>query len=857
MTLRNPAPSAAALLAIAASLAFGCSAEPDGERSSNTAEPIDVRPNWALGRPATQSSTGFGGAASRAVDGNTDGKFFDGSVTHTNFDAHPFWQVDLGASRFVDEVEIWNRTDCCSERLHDFFVFFKDTPFETTNPADTLNEDGVTFKAVFGVPANPLHLTGVHRKARFVRIAPGDEGYLSLAEVKVWGQKLTIDGPDALALQTTWTPTGIVTDEAALTVVEAKQKLYAFHRGGDGLLHVAADIVGANSGAVVGSPVITTDGVAATYDAGSSTMFVAVETATGMRVASAPVTDTGLGQFTWEDWGTLAPYARLTTMRPAIAVGCGRVFAGAHFTWGGGTLLASRPLSGGAWIVDGQAISLTDAPPALAVNARGDVAHAQVSKDDHKVHFEEYACEAKKWSVPTTLNATTQWPIGRRSVDDHVSLTSIGDRFAAAIRGDGSQALFMMQSYGSESSPLWPNEWETIAVDGVGMTVEDTPTLTTFRGLVIASGRNTGHSTLYAIRNPNTLLAKTGKPMWVGNRIVSGWGTAATPPAFASTGRSADSGREDVHQELFLVTRGIGDRQIYGINMSRFLAVDMLQNVWHVNLDTQQLADGVAPGTVPNIFDYLQVVLYSPWATTSTLMHPCRDQHLNILFDTHDVGGQTFEQCSPSTRGSWNIPGPTIRLSGRNNGWGANAKFLWGELGHMVAWTSLHGSAFATAFSGGMLDPKACETDADCGGAHCGLGKEAGADWYDDATPVAWVNKKTCMVDEGGWGKRLMGFVMSVSGNGFYDTTQDEHNYLYFAEAYRWHGTWLRRAVARDKAYGDTRLETKYAFVKATYDGVEFNGELGNEDDETLGGHAMPLSPGVVIGPPLGCRGCR
>ena len=843
--------AAAGLTILAAGAFVGCSSsDPSGEGlAQTTAAALDIRPNWSLGRTASQSSTAFGGLASRAVDGNVDGNFADNSVTHTNLDTYPWWQVDLGASRFIDEVEIANRTDCCSERLHDFFVFFKDTPFVSNVPSDTLNEDGVTFKAVFGVPANPLHLTGVHRKARYVRIAPGGAGYLSLAEVRVWGQQLAIDGPDALATKTGWMPTGIVTDETALAVVEAKQKVYSFHRGADGLLHVALDIAGANSVAVAGSPAITTDGVAATYDAATSTMFVNVMTATGMRVASAPVSDAGLGAFTWEAWGTINPYVQLTNLRPAIVTGCGRVFAAAHFTWGGTTLLASRPIAGGAWIVDGQSMASSDGPPALAVNARGDVGHAQVATSDHKARFQEYQCATKTWALPSTLNATTQFPLSRTSLDDKVSLTSIGNRFGAAIHADGNQALFMMQSWGNDTSPLWPDTWETITVNGIGMIVEEPPTLATFRGLVIASGRNTGNTTMYAVRNPNTLVAESSTPMWVGERVVGGSGTAATPPAFVSTGHSADSGRDDVHQELFVVTRGIGDRQIYGLNMSRFMALDLMQNVWAMNLDTAQLADGVAPGSIPNIFDYLQVSLYAPWKYTNKLMHPCGNQHLSVLLDTHDVGGQTFEWCSPGTIGSWTIPGPTVRLSGRNNGWGANAKFLWGEFGHMQAWTSLHDAPFDAAF-GRTLSPRACTTDADCGGAHCGIGKEAGADAFDDATPVAWVNRLTCMVDEGGWGKRLMGFSISNSGNGFYDTTSDEHNYLYFAEAYRWHGDWLRRAVARDAAYGDTRMQSKYAYVKATYDGVEFNGELGNDDDETLGGHAMPLSGGTIVGPP-------
>jgi hypothetical protein len=55
--------------------------------------------NLALGMPASQSSTRpFSPVgASGAVDGNTDGNFSDGSVTHTNADPNAWWQVDLGS----------------------------------------------------------------------------------------------------------------------------------------------------------------------------------------------------------------------------------------------------------------------------------------------------------------------------------------------------------------------------------------------------------------------------------------------------------------------------------------------------------------------------------------------------------------------------------------------------------------------------------------------------------------------------------------------------------------------------------------------------------------------------------------
>ena len=45
---------------------------------------------------ATQSTTDFGGVASRANDGNTDGNYANQSVTHTlNNDSEAWWQLEL------------------------------------------------------------------------------------------------------------------------------------------------------------------------------------------------------------------------------------------------------------------------------------------------------------------------------------------------------------------------------------------------------------------------------------------------------------------------------------------------------------------------------------------------------------------------------------------------------------------------------------------------------------------------------------------------------------------------------------------------------------------------------------------
>src|SRR5262249_44749921 len=99
--------------------------------------------NLALNKPATQSSTYPGGDAGHAVDGNTSGQWGDGSVTATQADAQAWWQVDLGASALIQTVNLWNRMDCCSDRLGAFYLFVSDVPFTSTSLADTLAQAGV------------------------------------------------------------------------------------------------------------------------------------------------------------------------------------------------------------------------------------------------------------------------------------------------------------------------------------------------------------------------------------------------------------------------------------------------------------------------------------------------------------------------------------------------------------------------------------------------------------------------------------------------------------------------------------------------------------------------------------------
>jgi hypothetical protein len=140
--------------------------------------------NLALNKSTLQSSTDYGGSSDRAVDGNTDGIYWSNSVTHTYAQTSPWWQVDLGVSQDISKVEIWNRTDCCAERLNNFYVFVSDTPFTSNDPAVTASQENVEAYFISGAAPTSSEID-VNAQGRYVRVQLQGYGILSLAEVKV------------------------------------------------------------------------------------------------------------------------------------------------------------------------------------------------------------------------------------------------------------------------------------------------------------------------------------------------------------------------------------------------------------------------------------------------------------------------------------------------------------------------------------------------------------------------------------------------------------------------------------------------------------------------------------------------
>lgn len=142
--------------------------------------------NLSLGKKASQSSMGYGGDPQRAVDGNTDGNYWANSVTHTNNAPQEWWQVDLGGVKAVERIRLWNRTDCCAQRLSKFYVLVSDEPFRSNSLHDVLNQSGVWNAYYEGMDGRSREIP-VHRSGRYVRVQLAGADYLSLSEVEVLG----------------------------------------------------------------------------------------------------------------------------------------------------------------------------------------------------------------------------------------------------------------------------------------------------------------------------------------------------------------------------------------------------------------------------------------------------------------------------------------------------------------------------------------------------------------------------------------------------------------------------------------------------------------------------------------------
>ena len=144
--------------------------------------------NLALGKPSSQSSTYGVGEARYANDGNTNGTSpWTADLQHTQSEANPWWEVNLGSVQQIDQIDIYNRSNGNQNRLNNFYILVSATPMTgAASLSELLNNPSIQqihFPGIAG--AQETFATNI--QGQYIRVQLGGNGILHMAEVEVKG----------------------------------------------------------------------------------------------------------------------------------------------------------------------------------------------------------------------------------------------------------------------------------------------------------------------------------------------------------------------------------------------------------------------------------------------------------------------------------------------------------------------------------------------------------------------------------------------------------------------------------------------------------------------------------------------
>ena len=153
-----------------------------------TCDPLQ---NLALGQATSQSSTYGNGVSSVAVDGVQAGDSpwgNDPTLQHTEIENEPWWKLSLDTLYQLENVKLLNRSDCCQDRLRDFYVFVSQGDIDASQSLDSLIADSSLFSVYFaGAAGLEETLSLNHQDASTLLIKMTGTGRIHLAEVEVYG----------------------------------------------------------------------------------------------------------------------------------------------------------------------------------------------------------------------------------------------------------------------------------------------------------------------------------------------------------------------------------------------------------------------------------------------------------------------------------------------------------------------------------------------------------------------------------------------------------------------------------------------------------------------------------------------
>ena len=142
--------------------------------------------NVALDQQTQQSTDGYGYTGVQAVDGNLS------TFTHTGTsDLTPSWAVTLDAPRWISEIVLENRRDCCASRLYNATVSILDADGAAVWVSEVLNptEEGQSPSdpgATLSLPVDPVVEGAAVTVEKVAVNGASSSEWLSLAEVEIY-----------------------------------------------------------------------------------------------------------------------------------------------------------------------------------------------------------------------------------------------------------------------------------------------------------------------------------------------------------------------------------------------------------------------------------------------------------------------------------------------------------------------------------------------------------------------------------------------------------------------------------------------------------------------------------------------
>jgi len=166
----------------------GCTLDDDYQNN------LPIIRNLVQDGTSLQDSTYDRKTSNKAIDGNTNGDYSKGSVTHTKFERYAWWRVKLASTSLITKIKVYNRSDAVQDCLYGAVIEIVDE-YGNVVARKTLTKSNLTYVETFQRKQDiwifSMFFGSTNKEyifCRSVRIYKnGFEEYLSLAEVEVYG----------------------------------------------------------------------------------------------------------------------------------------------------------------------------------------------------------------------------------------------------------------------------------------------------------------------------------------------------------------------------------------------------------------------------------------------------------------------------------------------------------------------------------------------------------------------------------------------------------------------------------------------------------------------------------------------